>query len=176
MAEERGCANCWFYNPERITCELTGGVCVNFSKWQPITEERSCWNCGLSSYNNVDEKGCGARGVSDCVHHSKWQPIKKAPSFQMTEEEFKKLLHECVAYSGEMDIDLSVQEAKMKGYIRKSELVELVEEAEEGYKLWNYNHNNNIDNGWSETVSMLLRLYNVIQALIKDHPEFGGKK
>ena len=128
-----------------------------------MTEERSCLNCGYYKADRcVRPSGC-------CFHHSKWQPISK-PKVQMTEEEFKQVLHECVAYSGELDIDLSVQEAKQKGYIRKSELVKLVEEAE-----WIYENYQSAKHCLT-TGEALGKNYQAIQALKKDHPEFGGKK
>jgi len=54
-----------------------------------------------------------------------------------------------------------IEKAQQKGYIRKSP----VEKAEEMYMKWNYNHNNNIENGWSDTVAMIYSLYNGFQYL-----------
>ena len=98
------------------------------------------------------------------------QPIQKASSFKMTEKEFEKLLHACVVHSGEIDVDLSVQEAKMKGYIRKSSLVELVEEAEwiyENYQSAKY---------CLTTDEALEKNHDALQALKKDHPEFRVRR
>ena len=134
-----------------------------------MTEERNCGTCGLSSYNNVDKKGCGARGVSDCVRHSKWQPIQKAP-FQITEEEARKILEVATILRVRGDMEIWIGNLKHAGYIRKSELVELVEEAEGEYKKWL----TRTDDNMSET--MVMDKFNkALQALKKDHPEFGGK-
>jgi len=132
-----------------------------------MTEERSCETCGLSSYNNVDEKGCEARGVSDCVHHSKWQPIHKAPSFQMTEEEARILF---IDLGISESVEIAIEDARRHGYIRKSSLVELVEEAEwiyENYQSAKY---------CLTTDEALEKNHDALQALKKDHPDFGGKK
>ena len=132
-----------------------------------MTEERNCGTCGLSSYNNVDKKGCGARGVSDCVRHSKWQPIHKAPSFQVTEEEARKILEVATILRVQGDMEIWIGNLKHAGYIRKSELVELVEEAEKLYGGCVFYDENSV---------AIQKMYSALQALKKDHPEFGGKK
>ena len=135
-----------------------------------MAEERSCKTCGLSSFNNVDKKTCGVRGVSDCVRHSKWQPIQKAPSFQVTEEEARKILEVATILRKRGDMEIWIGNLKHAGYIRKSELVELVEEAE-----WMYENYRSED--YCLTIGEALeKNHSALQALKKDHPEFGGKK
>ena len=132
-----------------------------------MTEKRNCGTCKFSSFNNGTGKDCGSFGVSDCDRYSKWQPIQKAPSFQMTEEEARKLF---------IDIGISaivgkaMEGARDHGYIRKSALVELVEEAE-----WTFENYRDEDN--CITIVEALEISNrALQALKKDHPEFGEKK
>ena len=128
-----------------------------------MEEERSCLNCG---YYNADRceryDGC-------CFHHSKWQPIQKAPSFQVTEEEARKILEVATILRKRGDMEIWIGNLKHAGYIRKSSLVELVEEAE---KIWAIYYSD------SESIpsNINCKLYKALQALKKDHPEFGGKK
>ena len=139
-----------------------------------MTEERSCKTCALSSYNNVDKRGCGERGYFGCIRFSKWQPIQKAP-FQMTEEEAREMIkHVCIRASVNykwieiVDVDTTISELRKRGYIRKSPLVELVEEAEKLYGGCVFYDENSV---------AIQKMYSAIQALKKDHPEFtGGKK
>jgi len=130
-----------------------------------MTEERNCLNCG---YYNADRcerpDGC-------CFHHSKWQPITPdKPSFQMTEEEARKILEVATILRVRGDMEIWIDNLKHAGYIRKSELVELVEEAE-----WIY-ENYQSAKFCLTTVDALEKNYQALQALKKDHPEFGGKK
>lgn len=62
---------------------------------------------------------------------------------------------------------------KEYGYIRKSELQTLVEEAEEMY---NNQENGSVDDVWSFRRHLIEVLYRVVAELKKDHPEFGGRK
>ena len=130
-----------------------------------MTEERNCLNCG---YYNADRceryDGC-------CFHHSKWQPIQKAPSFQMTEEEAREKLNRIIPWgliesqNEEAFLSAFIGNLKDAGLIRKSSLVELVEEAEWICK--------RTDVTYEQIIS---KLRDALQALKKDHPEFGGKK
>ena len=130
-----------------------------------MAEERSCLNCG---YYNADR--C-VRPAGCCFHHSEWQPIAK-PKVQMTEEEFIQMMSDL----GWTDVTASsyvIKTAKQKGYIRKSELVELVEEAEEVYYQWKDYL------GFEKNTSsrdVIEKQRKALKILKKDHPEFGGKK
>ena len=131
-----------------------------------MTEERSCKTCALSSYNNVDKRGCGERGYFGCIRFSKWQPIQKAP-FQMTEEEAREMIkHVCIRASVNykwieiVDVDTTISELRKRGYIRKSSLVELVKEAEE---LWSACYRNTE----LEPSNLNAKLYEALQALKK---------
>ena len=143
-----------------------------------MTEERNCGTCKFSSFNNGTGKGCGSFGVYyDCDRYSKWQPIQKAPSFQMTEEEAGEIIkHVCIRASVNykwieiVDVDTTISELRKAGLIRKSELVELVDEAE-----WMY-ENYRSEDYCITIVEALEKNHDALQALKKDHPEFGGKK
>ena len=99
-----------------------------------MTEGRSCRTC-----KHVDEETCEyihqkcVRPEGICMNHSKWQPIQKAPSFQVTEEEARKILEVATILRKRGDMEIWIGNLKHAGYIRKSELVELVEEAEKLY-------------------------------------------
>jgi len=140
-----------------------------------MTEERNCKTCGLSSYNNADENGCGTRGGGGCICYSKWQPIQKAPSFQ-TEGEAREKLNRIIPWgliesqNEEAFLSAFIGNLKDAGLISKSSLVELVEEAEwiyENYQSAKY---------CLTTDEALEKNHDALQALKKDHPEFGGKK
>lgn len=97
------------------------------------------------------------------------QPIQKAPSFQITEEEARKILEVATILRKRGDMEIWIGNLKHAGYIRKSELVELVEEAEwiyENYQSAKY---------CLTTDEALEKNHDALQALKKDHPEFGGK-
>ena len=140
-----------------------------------MTEERSCKTCALSSYNNVDKKTCGARGVSDCVYHNKWQPISK-PKVQMTEREAREKLDRIIPWdliesqNEEAFLSAFIGNLKDAGLISKSELVELVEEAE-----WMYENYQSAEYCLT-TDEALEKNYQALQALKKDHPEFGVRR
>jgi hypothetical protein len=122
-----------------------------------MTEERNCLNCG---YYNADR--CERLGGC-CFHHSKWQPISKKA--QMTEEE-AMLIYQ---YIGDGHVEF-IKRLKQLGYIRKSSLVELVKEAE-----WMYENYRSED--YCLTIGEALeKNHQALQALKKDHPDFGGKK
>jgi len=88
------------------------------------------------------------------------------PKIQMTEEEAKSLLL-CIYGPSMNNFNSIIKKLKEAGYIRKSKLVELVEEVDrmtyipfEGLYNW----------------KSINKLFDCIKALKKDHPEFGGKK
>jgi len=131
-----------------------------------MTEERSCATCkhGEGIFCKSDDGIC-----SSFVTHQHWepknpQPIQKAQSFQMTEEEARRLF---IDLGISESIEIAIEEARRHGYIRKSELVELVEEAEKLYGGCVFYDENSV---------AIQKMYSAIQALKKDHPEFGGKK
>lgn len=99
------------------------------------------------------------------------QPIQKAP-FQMTEEEARvisKILvcdSETCKYVDNDCVECRYYKLKQAGYIRKSALVELVEEAEKIL-------NNDSDYYTPHDIGIVAKGF---KALKKDHPEFGGKK
>ena len=134
-----------------------------------MTEERNCLNCG---YYNADR----CERLGGCFYHSEWQPISK-PKVQMTEEEAYNIIKH-VYICGSIDrkwvdvvmVEQTIDELKKHGYIRKSELVELVEEAEWMYK--NYRS----EDYCLTIVEALEKNHDALQALKKDHPAFGGGK
>ena len=95
------------------------------------------------------------------------QPIQKTPSFQITEEEARKILEVATILRVRGDMEIWIGNLKHAGYIRKSELVELVEEAEKLYGGCVFYDENSV---------AIQKMYSALQALKKDHPEFGGKK
>jgi hypothetical protein len=126
-----------------------------------MIEERSCYNCAIDLICEECNEG-----------NSKWQPIAQEKPMENkvifdSEEQFVnfwKDLTGCDCLPG------TREKIKQKGYIRKSELVELVEEAEwiyENYQSAKY---------CLTTSEALEKNYQALQALKKDHPEFGGKK
>ena len=137
-----------------------------------MTEERSCKTCKLSMQNNGTGKLCGPIGFGDCTRFSKWQPIQKAPSFQMTEEEARVISKivvcdsETCIYVDNDCVECRYYKLKQAGYIRKSSLVELVEEAEKIL-------NNDSDYYTPHDIGIVAKGF---KALKKDHPEFEGKK
>ena len=133
-----------------------------------MTGERSCETCRFSSINNDTGKSCWSRGIFGCISYSKWQPISK-PKIQMTEEEFIQMMSD-LGWTDVTAGNYVIKTAKQKGYIRKSELVELVEEAE-----WIYENYQSAKHCLT-TDEALEKNYQALQALKKDHPEFGGKK
>lgn len=143
-----------------------------------MTEERNCGTCKFSSFNNGTGKGCGSFGVYyDCDRYSKWQPIQKAPSFQMTEEEAGEIIkHVCIRASVNykwieiVDVDTTISELRKAGLIRKSELVELVDEAE-----WMY-ENYRSEDYCITIVEALEKNHDALQALKKDHPEVRNER
>lgn len=144
-----------------------------------MTEERNCGTCKFSSFNNGTGKGCGSFGVYyDCDRYSKWQPIQKAPSFQVTEEDAREKLNRIIPWglgliesrNEEAFLSAFIEKLKDSGYIRKSALVELVEEAE-----WMY-ENYRSEDYCLTIVEALEKNHDALQALKKDHPEFGGGK
>ena len=98
------------------------------------------------------------------------QPIHKAPSFQ-TEGEAREKLNRIIPWgliesqNEEAFLSAFIGNLKDAGLIRKSSLVELVEEAEWICK--------RTDVTYEQIIS---KLRDALQALKKDHPEFGGKK
>ena len=95
------------------------------------------------------------------------QPIQKAPSFQMTEEEAGEIIkHVCIRASVNykwieiVDVDTTISELRKAGLIRKSPLVELVEEAEE---LWSACYRNTE----LEPSNLNAKLHQALQALKK---------
>ena len=132
-----------------------------------MTEERSCKTCRFHFGNSKLGVICGDKFIGACNSFDKWQPIQKAPSFQMTEDQAYEI---CRIISGSNNWDEDLKRLKQAGYIRKSSLVELVEEAEwiyENYQSAKY---------CLTTDEALEKNHDALQALKKDHPEFGGKK
>jgi len=67
-----------------------------------------------------------------------------------------------------IDVECTVREWKEKGYIRKSELAQLVDEAEEKYANIVKYHTDDNSNAWG----LVNQLMNLKEALKKDHPEY----
>ena len=140
-----------------------------------MTEERSCKTCRFHFGNSKLGVICD-KFIGKCNSFDKWQPIQKAP-FQMTEEEAREKLDRIIPWgliesqNEEAFLSAFIGNLKDAGYIRKSELVELVEEAE-----WMYENYRSED--YCLTIDEALeKNHDALQALKKDHPEFvGGKK
>lgn len=133
-----------------------------------MTEERSCKTCkhGGGTFCKSDDGPC-----SSFVTHQHWepknpQPIQKAPSFQMTEEEAREKLDRIIPWgliesqNEEAFLSAFIGNLKDAGLIRKSSLVELVEEAEE---LWSACYRNTE----LEPSNLNAKLYQALQALKK---------
>jgi hypothetical protein len=118
-----------------------------------MAEDRSCLTC---SHYLID--GCG--DTKGCASLTGWQPIQKAPSFQITEEEARKILEVATILRVRGDMEIWIGNLKHAGYIRKSALVELVEEAEE---LWSACYRNTE----LEPSNLNAKLYQALQALKK---------
>ena len=135
-----------------------------------MTEERICATCkhGEGIFCKSDDGICSSFVTRQHWEPKNPQPIQKAPSFQITEEEARKLTRAihggCESFGH--DEDYYIKNLKQAGYIRKSELVELVEEAEKLYGGCVFYDENSV---------AIQKMYSAIQALKKDHPEFGGK-
>ena len=124
-----------------------------------MAEDRSCLTC---SHYLID--GCG--DTKGCASLTGWQPIQKAPSFQITEEEARKILEVATILRVRGDMEIWIGNLKHAGYIRKSELVEFVKEAEKIL-------NNDSDYYTPHDIGIVAKGF---KALKKDHQEFGGKK
>ena len=91
---------------------------------------------------------------------------------QMTEEQAREIWHDCIFETRETPIDAFINGLKQCGYIRKSELEMLVEEAELKYqdKIKERECFEHISKyGITDIVDTL---YYALQALKKSHPEF----
>ena len=92
---------------------------------------------------------------------------------QMTEEQAIEII-QCVYDTKSRDFNYALERLKEKGYIRKSELETLVEEAEEMYKEW---QDSIQGHGGAytihETRKITHKCYQALQALKKSHPEFS---
>ena len=143
-----------------------------------MTEERICATCKY-----VDEETCEyihqrcVRPEGICMNHGKWQPIQKPPSFQITEEEAREILS--VVFNHEIhtkqDVIDSISDLKKAGYIRKSELQILVDESEEIIKQeyeYVFATLKGGEAGLRMTNIEIMKLFETIEALKKDHPEF----
>ena len=129
-----------------------------------MIEERSCKTCRFHFGNSKLGVICD-KFIGKCNSFNKWQPVQKASSFQMTEEE-AMLIYQ---YIGDGHVEF-IKRLKQLGYIRKSSLVELVKEAE-----WMY-ENYRSEDYCITIVEALEKNHDALQALKKDHPEFGGGK
>lgn len=90
--------------------------------------------------------------------------------FQITEEQARQLHEDCILDLGVTSKKLFINGMKRNGYIRKSELEQIVDEAEEMGEIWI----NDCDHA-SHSSTVIPILLHAVQALKKDHPEFGGK-
>ena len=86
---------------------------------------------------------------------------------QMTEEQYKNMSRDI--WGACTDAELHV--AKQKGYIKKSELQQKVEEAEGMYGKWESCIKGFLDKDLGE-YKIIEGFYNVIQLLKQSHPEF----
>lgn len=92
---------------------------------------------------------------------------------QMTEEQAIEII-QCVYDTKSRDFNYALERLKEKGYIRKSELETLVEEAEEMYNNRKNIEDKNEYDYWIEWYRKLASKQNeTIQALKKSHPEFS---
>ena len=136
----------------------------------------------MSTGNGYDDNGNpvqygfggGMKTCEDCIKLCKiitnvpaeycldFEPKEKpmTEKIQMTEEQAYEM---CKILSGSGAWEADLIALKKHGYIRKSELETLVEEAEENY------HDPTFE--WQESAN---KLFEAIQALKKDHPQFGG--
>jgi len=124
-------------------------------------QERSCKNCG----NGVGDDKC--LYLDFCDDLSGWRPKEKEmEKIQMTEEQAREMVYKCLD-SYDSIRDYMIIEMKNHGYIRKSELETLVDEAEQKYEdlLLRFSLN-------SFVIAELKILNDGFQALKKDHPEF----
>jgi hypothetical protein len=134
-----------------------------------MAEERNCKTCkhGEGIFCKSDDGPC-----SSFVTHQHWepknpQPITK-PKVTHTKEEWFDILdaYYCACNDREKGIDETMNNLERNGLIRKSELVELVEEAEKIL-------NNDSDYYTPYDIGIVAKGF---KALKKDHPDFGGKK
>lgn len=90
---------------------------------------------------------------------------------QMTEEQAIEII-QCVYDTKSRDFNYALERLKEKGYIRKSELETLVEEAENYYRIYMSNDYNK-DREKEYMHDVIQNLNNGFQALKKSHPEFS---
>lgn len=109
------------------------------------------------------------------MNKPKEKPMK--PKFQITEEEAREILS--VVFNHEIhtkqDVIDSISDLKKAGYIRKSELQILVDESEEIIKQeyeYVFATLKGGEAGLRMTNIEIMKLFETIEALKKDHPEF----
>ena len=81
---------------------------------------------------------------------------------QMTEEQAREIYQ--IGTNDTIGCDIFIYNLKLYGYIRKSELQQKVEEAEDSF------HDQDVE--WQESS---IKLFEVIQLLKQSHPEFKGE-
>jgi len=90
---------------------------------------------------------------------------------QMTEDMARQIHEDCILNYKPTTPDFFIRSMENNGYIRKAELENMVDEAEELYKSYS-SHNANL----IESVTAMNKLYLAIQALKEFLPQFRGKK
>jgi hypothetical protein len=119
----------------------------------------------MKGCNNCTHGKCFYHKPPKCPFEPKEKPMTDKFMFD-NEKQAKEMFLNCNLCS-ESTVDIFIKNVKEKGYIRKSELQTLVDEAEEMYKKF-------IETGDCDGVSILMEIQNkAIQVLKKDHPEFN---
>ena len=90
---------------------------------------------------------------------------------QMTEEQAIEII-QCVYDTKSRDFNYALERLKEKGYIRKSELETLVEEAEKMYRIYSEEPATEFNKKYSCDVEVSEFLIKVIREMKKGHPEF----
>jgi len=167
-----------FKNCKKYIDSACCGECIS-----PISCERFVLipfgiNCNGCKYDEV--RFCDIC-YYDCIQFSCYElkqylindkpEMKEMEKIQMTKEQAKDIIETILGTAFafvESDGICYIDRLEEKGYIRKSELETLVEQAEDMYN--KYYHNKGI---WGqETGSKFEMFHKTIQALKTDHPEF----
>lgn len=100
---------------------------------------------------------------------SNYKPKEKSmkDKIQLTEEQAIEILEQATIVRVKGSMKTWINNLKFAGYIRKSELKTIVDEAEEMYSKWLHRK----DQTMSESIVMS-NMDDAIQALKKDHPEY----
>ena len=148
----------------------------------PFSEQKQALEkfeaCKNYFYNKLSNDSCtGCDFYKECVRHKKDKEMEKQ-KFQFESEEADIFIADVIipfihpdSHNNEMVKEIK-EYMKQNGYIRKSELLIIVDEAEEMYYGW-MKLNENVERYNREQLEIMLSQNKAIQALKKSHPEYN---